>query len=55
MRGCYANFEEMTRQHEKGLSHEDPMVVKDITTSILWMEAFLRTLDHMDKAVYRYV
>ncbi|KAI0236973.1 hypothetical protein LSAT2_012532 [Lamellibrachia satsuma] len=50
--GNYSNFHDMVEDFEKGLRHEDSTMMSDLSTNILWLETFIRTLDHMDTTMY---
>ena len=52
-RGNYTNFHDMVREFQRSLSHDDSIMMTDLCTNIIWIETFLRTLDHMDSTTYR--
>ena len=51
-KGNYTNFYEMVHAFQQGLHHEDSVMMSDLCTNIIWIETFLRTLDHMDSTIY---
>ena len=51
--GHFSNFHEMVADFEKGLRHDDSTMVSDLSTNILWLETFIRTLDHTDTTMNR--
>ena len=36
-----------------GLRHDDSVMMSDLCTNIVWLETYIRTLEHMDNTMYR--
>ena len=51
--GNFASFKDMVWEFQKGLEHDESVMMSDICTNIMWMETFMRTLDHMDSTTYK--
>lgn len=51
--GGHASFVDLVKDFQDRLRHDDSVMTSDISTNMVWMETFFRTLDHMDSNMYR--
>ena len=49
----FMNFEEMTKEFQKSLRHDDFTYTTDLCTTIQWMETLIASLQHLESSKYR--
>ncbi|XP_062500581.1 cation channel sperm-associated protein 3-like [Corticium candelabrum] len=51
--GQFTNFADMTKSFQETLRHDDITTISDLSVNVQWMETFLMSLDHQEKAMHR--
>jgi hypothetical protein len=49
----FTNFQEMTKEFQKTLRHDDFTITTDLCTSVTWMETMMGSLTHLQKSKHR--
>ncbi|CAI8027680.1 hypothetical protein GBAR_LOCUS15790 [Geodia barretti] len=49
----FTNFQEMTKEFQKTLRHDDFSITTDLCSSITWMETMMGSLLHLQKSKHR--